>query len=139
MPFSTVPSGPPTSVSVTDTTATTITSHWGPVSCRDQNGEITGYLLQYEANENETLSFSGDGEAESGSGSESGSRSAQTVTVYGNDVTETTLTGLMSSTTYSIRVAAVNSAGTGVYSDPIYQQTGMHTWYSYYVYAYRVS
>ena len=30
---------------------------------------------------------------------------------------ETTITGLMPSTLYSIQVAAVNSAGTGLYSD----------------------
>ena len=31
--------------------------------------------------------------------------------------TEATISGLMPSTTYSIQVAAVNSAGTGSYSD----------------------
>ena len=37
--------------------------------------------------------------------------------VSGSSVTEATISSLMSSTTYSIQVAAVNSAGTGVYSD----------------------
>ena len=32
--------------------------------------------------------------------------------------TEATITGLRSSTIYSIEVAVVNSAGTGVYSEP---------------------
>ena len=34
-----------------------------------------------------------------------------------------TISSLMASTTYSIQMAAVNSAGTGVYSDPISQLT----------------
>ena len=35
-------------------------------------------------------------------------------------VTEATITYLMSSTTYSIQLAAVNSAGTGPYSDTVF-------------------
>ena len=45
-----------------------------------------------------------------------GSGSPQTVTVSEREVT---IQDLMSSTTYSIEVAAVNSAGVGVYSYPI--------------------
>ena len=45
-----------------------------------------------------------------------GSGSPQTVTVSEREVT---IQGLISSTTYSIEVAAVNSAGVGVYSYPI--------------------
>ena len=41
------------------------------------------------------------------------------MSVSGGSVTEATISSLMSSTTYSIQVAAVNSAGTGVYSDVI--------------------
>ena len=41
------------------------------------------------------------------------------MSVSGASVTEATISSLMSSTTYSIQVAAVNSAGTGVYSDVI--------------------
>ena len=36
----------------------------------------------------------------------------------GGSVTEATISSLIPSTTYSIQVAAVNSAGIGVYSDP---------------------
>ena len=43
--------------------------------------------------------------------------------VSGGSVTETTISSLMSSTTYSIQVAAVNSAGTGVYSELLNVQT----------------
>ena len=45
------------------------------------------------------------------------------LTVNGATVNEATISGLMSSTTYSIQVAAVNDAGTGVYSDPIIEET----------------
>ena len=40
------------------------------------------------------------------------------MSVSGCSVTEATISGLTPSTTYSIEVAAVNSAGIGVYSDP---------------------
>ena len=42
------------------------------------------------------------------------------MSVLGDSVT---ILSLMSSTTYSIQVAAVNSAGTGVYSDLLIVQT----------------
>ena len=48
-----------------------------------------------------------------------GSGSTQTMSVSGASVTETTISSLMSSTNYSIQVAAVNSAGVGLYSDTI--------------------
>ena len=40
------------------------------------------------------------------------------MSVSGGSVTEATISGLTPSTTYSIEVAAVNSVGTGAYSDP---------------------
>ena len=45
------------------------------------------------------------------------------MSVSGGSVTEATISSLMSFTTYSIQVAAVNSAGTGVYSDYLIVQT----------------
>ena len=45
------------------------------------------------------------------------------MSVAGGSVTEATISSLMSSTTYSIQVAAVNSAGVGVYSDSLIVQT----------------
>ena len=65
--------------------------------CDDQNGVITGYSVQYGVMESENT---------------------ETVTVSGASTTQTTISGLNSSTTYSIQVAAVNSAGTGEYSEP---------------------
>ena len=43
------------------------------------------------------------------------------MTVLGSRVSviEATVSSLMSSTAYSIQMAAVNSAGVGVYSDPV--------------------
>ena len=40
--------------------------------------------------------------------------------VSGGSITEATISSLISSTTYFIQVAAVNSAGMGVYSDNIF-------------------
>ena len=95
------PSAPPTSVSVSALNSTAITVQWGPVDCADRNRDITGYSVQY---------------------GEVGSGSTQTMPVSGGSATEATISGLMPSSTYSIQVAAVTSAGTGPYSDPV-----MHT------------
>ena len=89
-------------MTVTDVTSSVITVQWGEVHCVDQNGAITGYSVQYGV---------------------MGSGNTQTMTVSGASTTQTTITGLNPSTTYSIQVAAVNSAGTGVYSDPEMSET----------------
>ena len=101
-----VPSAPPTSVSVSAVTSSSITVQWGAVDCIHHNGDITGYSVQY---------------------GEVGSGSTQTMNVSGDNVTEATVSNLMSSTTYlmlsttySIQVAAENSVGTGVYSDTVF-------------------
>ena len=97
------PSGPPTAVSATST-STTITVQWGVVDCIHRNGDITGYSVQYEVLE---------------------SGSTETVSVIDSEgsTTNRLVSGLSSSTNYAIEVAAVNSAGGGVYSDPIIIQT----------------
>ena len=89
------PSAPPTSVSVSEVTSSSITVQWGPVDCADRNGDITGYSVQYGS---ETVS-----------GDSSGG-------MY-------VISGLMPSTTYSIQVAAETSAGTGPYSAVMNQLT----------------
>ena len=71
------------------------------VPCIHRNGEITGYSVRYGVQ----------------------GQSTQTMSVSGADTTETTISDLMSSTTYSIEVAAVNSVDTGPYSDPITVET----------------
>ena len=95
--LSSAPSAPPSPVNAMVESSSSITVQWGEVPCIHQNGAITGYSVQYGV---------------------MGSGNAEIVTVSGASTTQTTISGLMSSTTYSIQVAAVNSAGTGVYSDP---------------------
>ena len=90
----TAPSAAPSNVRATSTSSS-VTVQWGMVPCIHRNGEITGYSVRY---------------------GDMGSGSPQTVTVSEREVT---IQDLMSSTTYSIEVAAVNSAGVGVYSYPI--------------------
>ena len=99
--LSAAPSGPPTLVSATST-STSITVQWGAVDCIHRNGDITDYSVQYGV---------------------VGSGSTQTMIVSGHSITEATISSLMSSTTYSIQVAAVNSAGIGMYSDLLIVQT----------------
>ena len=52
-----------------------------------------------------------------------GSGSTQTVGVSGGGASHTTISGLRPARTYSIQVAAVNSAGSGLYSAPTNQLT----------------
>ena len=72
---------------------TVIEVQWEPVNCNHHNGHITSYLVQYEE--------SGD---------------TQTHTTTGEHAI---ISNLMPFTTYSIAVAAVNSAGTGEFSSAI--------------------
>ena len=92
------PSAPPTSVNTSTVTSSIITVQWGPVDCILRNGDITGYSVQYGVH---------------------GSGNIQSMNVLGGITTEATISGLNSATTYSIEVAAVNSAGTGDYSNSI--------------------
>ena len=100
--FLSAPSTSPTSVSVSEVTPSTITVQWGAVDCIHRNGDITGYTVQYGVQ---------------------GNGSIQTVSVPGGGSTQTIISRLTSSTTYFIEVAAVNSAGTGVYSNAMMQLT----------------
>ena len=98
------PSAAPTSVRESGVTSSSITVQWGAVDCIHHNGDITGYSVRYGVQ---------------------GSGSTQTRDVSGGSVTEATISSLMPSTTYSIQVAAVNSAGIGEYSTShIIQTTG---------------
>ena len=78
--------------------SSSIIVQWGPVDCINQNGDITGYSVQYGI-----LDF----------------ECTVTLSVLGGATTEATISGLTKSVTYSIAVAAVNSVGIGVYSNPI--------------------
>ena len=80
-------------------TSYSITVQWGPVECIDHNGDITGYSVHYAEVRNGNV---------------------QIMSVPGGDATGTTIsTNVMPLTNYSIQVAAVNIAGTGIYSDPV--------------------
>ena len=105
----TAPSAAPTSVRESGVTSSNITVQWGAVNCIHHNGDITGYSVQYGVQ---------------------GSGSTQTRDVSGGDTRHTTIPALNPSTTYSIQVAAVNSAGIGVYSDPpVIIETLPSKWY----------
>jgi len=95
------PSAAPTSVHTSDVTFSSITVQWGAVDCIHQNGNITGYSVRYWVQRNSILS----------------------VNVSGGAAMALTLTGLSSSTTYSIDVAAINNAGVGKHSDSITVKT----------------
>ena len=83
------PSAAPNSVTITEVTSSSIIVQWGAVPCIHRNGDITGYIV------------------------------SQTPSVSGGSVTETTISNLTPSTTYNIRGAAVNDAGTGPFSNSI--------------------
>ena len=100
--LSSAQSAPPSSVSATGQSSTSITVQWGEVSCIHQNGDITGYSVQYEV---------------------MGSGNTQTMSVDGADTTETNITGLTPSTTYSISVAGVNNQLIGMYSSAVNELT----------------
>ena len=89
-------------MTTSDVTSSSITVQWGPVNCIQRNGDITGYSVRYGVQ---------------------GDESTQTVSVSGGDTSETIISGLHSSTTYTIEVAAVNGAGTGPYTSPISERT----------------
>ena len=96
--FPSAPSAPPTAVRTTGKTSSSITVQWGPVDCIQRIGDITGYSVRYGVQRSER---------------------SQTMSISGGNTTETTISGLTPSTTYSIEVAAVNSAGIGAYSSSI--------------------
>ena len=100
--FLAAPSAAPTSVSISDVTSSNITVQWRPVDCIHQNGNITGYSVRCGVH---------------------GSGTAQIMNVAGGATTVAIITDLDPATNYSIEVAAVNSAGTGVYSAIIYAIT----------------
>ena len=72
------------------------------MECIKQNGDITGYSVWCGVE---------------------GSGTTFNVSVVGRNATEVTISELNSATTYFIQVAAVNSAGIGVYSIPVYVTT----------------
>ena len=72
------------------------------MNCRHHNGHLTGYSVRYRVQ---------------------GHQNTQTMNVSGVTTTVTTISNLMVSTTYEIEVAAINSAGTGLFSNNSYHTT----------------
>ena len=96
---SAVPSAALTDAKISFDSSTSITVQWGSVPCIHQNGEIAGYSVQYEVVGNgQTVYKMVSGDSSGGTG---------------------TISGLTRRTMYTVQVAAVNSAGTGVYSTPL--------------------
>ena len=90
---------------VSTVTSSNITVQWGAVNCTDRNGDITGYSVRYGVQG----SAEGDRTVKMATGDSSGG-------MY-------TISGLSTATEYTVEVAAVNSADTGVYSDSITVET----------------
>ena len=95
------PTAPPTSVSVSEVTPSSITVQWGPVDCIHRNGDIAGYSVQYRE-----------------VGSAEGEKTQQMVSIR-----QAIISGLTPSTEYAVSVATVNNVDTGGYSDEVIQQT----------------
>ena len=93
MIFFTAPTGPPTSIT-TSSTRNTITVLWEEVACIDRNGDITGYSIRVNGENDMNVTLR-----------------------------EATISGLSPSTVYTVSVAAINSMGTGPYSDVIMVET----------------
>ena len=89
-------------MNVFEVTSSSITVQWGAVDCIHRNGDITGYTVRYGVQ---------------------GIGNTQTETISVCGATQTIISGLTPSTNYSIEVAAVNSVGTGVFSNVIFQLT----------------
>ena len=97
-----VPSAAPKSLSVSQVTSSSITVQWEPVQCIHQNGEITGYLIQY-------------GVASSGI--------VQSMLISGESATDAAIKNLRPDTVYEIFISAINSEGTGINSSKISEKT----------------
>ena len=78
------------------TMSASITVTWEPVPCMYRNGVITGYVIRYRELNNDSVSV-------------------ETITRDKTSVFE--ITGLKPSTQYEIEVAAINSVGTGPFTN----------------------
>ena len=94
-PFS-APSAPPEDISVISSTFS-MTVQWKPVPCIHHNGNITGYSIRYHKQGREEEEH-------------------QNITIPADNTT-VSINELQPSTKYVIEVAALNSAGTGIYGN----------------------
>ena len=95
-----VPSAAPSTVSVSDVTASSITVQWSAVDCIHHNGDILGYSIRYGVVGSESTHI-------------------LLLSVSGSDIKEAKVLNMMSNTTYEVDVAAVNIVGTGSFSEKI--------------------
>ena len=96
------PTGAPKGVNITRQDETSITVQWNEVLCLEQNSEITQYIVQYSEDTSSRLARATD---------------IMTVNVPTRSLI---ITELNSGKLYTIRVAAVNSAGEmGPFSDAV--------------------
>ena len=98
---STVPSSPPQNVMVTSVNLASLRVMWQLPLEIGRNGMIIGYDIKY---------------------TRVGSSDMMNVNI--NSGTTHTISGLTAFVMYSVRVAAVNVNGTGVFSDPIIRLSG---------------
>ena len=101
--ISAAPSAAP-SVTKTFATSYSITINWELVPCEHRNGDITGYSVRYGEMGTNMIDVT-------------------VLNITEASVTEATISNLMLSTTYSFKVAAVNRAGTGVFSNATLAKT----------------
>ena len=93
----TVPSAAPDNLMASSITmSASITVTWEPVPCMYRNGVITGYVIRYRELNNDSVSV-------------------ETITRDKTSVFK--ITGLKPSTQYEIEVAAINSVGTGPFTN----------------------
>ena len=97
---STAPNSPPLNVMVTGVPRASLMVSWQPPPAIDHNGLITGYMIQYTRDD----------------------RSSDPMAMEGNS--GITISRLVAFVNYSVTVAAVNSAGTGTFSDPMVVRSG---------------
>ena len=84
----TAPSGIPESITFSDVTLTSITVQWTELPCRDRNGEITGYTVEYSSTE---------------------PPHTNTVTVSGSSNTRLVVGGVLPRTGYTFSVGALGT------------------------------
>ena len=89
------PSAAPADLVFLNSTSSTISIQWKAVPCIHRNGKIISYIVQYQ---------------------EVGGGVFINESVSG-DQRETSITGLQSSTLYDMQIAAVNSVGTGPFTN----------------------
>ena len=90
-------------VNVSSANLSSIDINWGEVPCQHRNGEITGYVVVYR----KVL--------------DRGRREREGMVMVNGQTA--TIDNLVPLTEYSVMVAAVNNAGTGVFSEPVIAST----------------